>query len=243
MSVNKNHKKPGDRNYPVNKYLSRTALLLTLVLVVVLVLFTNVQPVQADENTYYTTGVTDGYIFDNNGAGAGVVWAVLIGQPGNTVVDGDGDALCGYVRSDSGSGDWRYVGRSFYSFDTSDIPVDAEITDAVLSVYGRGKSSSFSVHSWNLNVYEGTPADPESLVPGDFDAVLDTKLCDTAINYSVWNVAGYNDWTLNGDGLDVVNTAGFTTLTTRMEYDASGDVPAWEASKILTMQSYGKSVV
>jgi len=238
MIVNKNLKKPGDRKYPVNKYLSRTALLLTIVLLSYLLLFTGVQPVRADDSTFYSDSGSDAYTLDNNGAGAGDTWPVIIAQPGDTITDGESDSVSVYVRADSGAGDWRFTARGHYAFNTAPLPDGATVTGATFSLYGYNKANTFTLHTFEANIYEGDPADPTSMTADDHDAVSDTALSDSGFTFAGWNVAGYNTWTLNAAGLAAINKTGYTTISTRVEADADAEVPAWEASKTFLLYSY-----
>lgn len=123
---------------------------------------------------------------------------------------------------------WNVTTRSFFLFDTSSLGDDVYITSATLSIRGQnkaeGSSPLFDIITYVIETY---PASDTNLVAGDFDNYYDTHLCDSGINYDDWNTSGYNVYTLNQDGLDIINLNGVTKLGVMHQYDIDYSTPTW----------------
>lgn len=181
-----------------------------------------------DEDT--ETNTVDGYMEQRYSTGSGVSWATLISDPGNGSGDADNPGRAMYIAIDTVSSQYTVLIRSIFLFDTSPLGQDATISSAVFSLYGA------AAQTWNsmigtppdVNVYTSDPASNTAIVDGDFDSIGTTAQCDTAIGYSSWSTAAYNDFSLNATGIGNISLTGVTKFGTRnANYDVSGTPPTW----------------
>ncbi len=163
---------------------------------------------------------------------AGLTWGQIITAAGIGSNDSESILYCTYAKShDYLDGKWEWLYRSILLFDTSALPDGATIIAATLRIYGDSKEDTLSAAP-DINVYSSNPASDTVLEAGDFNSLGSTPLCDTPITYAGWNVAGYNDFTLNAAGLAAISKIGITKLGLRnANYDVAGVSPTWVADK------------
>jgi hypothetical protein len=127
--------------------------------------------------------------------------------------------LCGLSGYDS-------LRRYICTFDTSSISDTARITSATLYIRGYSKTND-QAGSWfpTINVVSSTPASNTEIVIGDYDQ-LGTSALSSAISYSSFSSSGWNSFSLNSTGLDLISKVGYTRLGIReMVYDAANSPP------------------
>lgn len=166
-----------------------------------------------------TTSV-DGSITRNTGSDE--TWATIHDATDGTSVEPSAvDGGCQiYAETEP---NYRAIVRSAYLFDTSALPDNAVISDAVYSNYGELKGHA--VWSPTVNVFASTPASNTDLVIGDYDQFGVTGF-STSQAISTLSITGYNDWTLNASGLAAISKTGITKLALReAAYDAPNSAP------------------
>lgn len=119
-----------------------------------------------------------------------------------------------------------YIYRGILYFDTSDIPNEATISAATLSLYGTGSDPDTD---FVLRVIDGSgigipcvSTDYESL----FNKTTSLGTFDTDAVGDDWANDDYNVITINATGLNVINKDGYTQFGLRSEEDISESSPA-----------------
>lgn len=124
------------------------------------------------------------------------------------------------------AGDGGYLAtRAFFTFDTAGtISSGNTISSATLSFYGSSKLNQQPL-TIALNIYGGTPADPNSYATGDFDQIGNTAF-SSDLAYADFNTAGYNDFTLNASGIAAIaKGTGYTVFaTSEVNYDTANRI-------------------
>ena len=180
---------------------------------------TTVYP-SVDGRTYYRSG----------GGGSGVNWATYqaAGGTAGQVSDSLTSDRLSILEADSGTDDWRVLGRGHFAFDTSGIDDTDDIDSAVMSLYGTTKTQLFT-EAPSLNLYSTTGVFTTSLVNTDHELAGATAY-STAISYASFSTSGYNDYTFNSAGLADISKTGYTRMVTRDVADATNVEPTWGAS-------------
>lgn len=162
------------------------------------------------------------------GGGSGISWADLVAGAGTAKNDVLAHLTFIYMECGSDTNRYYHLIRGIFLFDTSPLPDDAQIISATLSLYGVIK---IDAGNWlpDVNIYAAAPASNKALEAGDFDSLGSTPFCDTPIGYNDWNIAGYNDFVLNADGLAAISKTGVTKFGARnANYDVAGVAPIWQ---------------
>lgn len=132
----------------------------------------------------------------------------------NSVIGVSGTGLTVMVDNTGGA---YYVDRALFAFDTSAIPDAATITSATLEIYVSAGSSPAGLDIY-LDLVTAAPADPTSLVVGDYDSFGTTRL--TASSLNVWPATGTaRTFTLNAAGLAAISKTSYTSLFVIMAND------------------------
>ncbi|MCP4610647.1 MAG: hypothetical protein GY845_18205, partial [Planctomycetes bacterium] len=169
------------------------------------------------------TSSVDGYVWRTSAG----TWSSLVNGVGNGCSD---TALTPSIQiAGNATTSWfNGLYRSIFTFDTSSLPNDCTINSATLSIYGRSKGDDASIDP-HFNIYSCTPTNIASLMGTDFNLANwgSTALCDTSIDYSSWNLSGYNDFALNASGLALISKTGTSKFGAReASYDAPNSSPA-----------------
>jgi hypothetical protein len=158
-------------------------------------------PILVDTNIYYSS-TADGYV--SNDGGTGVSWATVRGAADGTQTADAGSDYGAAMRSEyyNAKEDTFLITRSFFYFDTSNLPDAATVTGAVLKLYG------FDHAATDVSAQKGSQAD--SLTTADYDAF-------TGLEYGhvSWATVQYNSITFNPTGRSDVNKTGTTKICTR----------------------------
>jgi len=133
--------------------------------------------------------------------------------------------------TNSSSNTWKNLSRLIFQFDTSNIPDDASISSATLSLMSYMKQDWLALSAnFALNVYGCSPASATAIVAGDYDSFDTpiTKFSDTDMTYASVVDEAYNDFELNGTGLAAIDVDGITKyMIMESYYDVGGNTPAW----------------
>lgn len=118
--------------------------------------------------------------------------------------------------------------RSYYYFDTSDLPDSATITAGSLNLYGQNDNSATD---FSLQIQSGMPTYPsDPLVKADYDQSFYAGNGGTLSTAGGYSTIGYNTITLSAAGLLMVNTTGDTKLCVRSDQDIIADTPLSDES-------------
>jgi len=203
----------------------------------------SIQEALAATATFYPdpdpeTSSVDGMVEQYQGTSTGVSWAILRTGFGTGAVDSVSSENCFYVASHSStSNTWIRLRRSIFLFDTSALPDSAVISAAILSIRGAPKYDGLGITP-NINVYSAAPASDIGLVAGDFDSLGSTAF-STAISYANWITNGYNNFTLNSNGIAAISKTDVTKFGLRnAQYDVSGTAPTWSAGAYTELGCY-----
>lgn len=168
----------------------------------------------------------------------GITWPEIRDGAGNYAYDSTAnEGAPAYISSRNTTDRWGNLIRSIFLFDTSSLPDDAEILDAGLSLYGYAKQDQLGITP-DANIYSSNPASNTALVPADYTS-LGTTPFSTAIPYASWNTGGYNDFTLNSEGLAAISKTGVSKYGARNpSHDVANLEPGWQAGKSSFLQCY-----
>jgi len=131
-------------------------------------------------------------------------WASAYG--GNSPSADSANAYMGSIYSDP----WYLCNHFYINFDTSDIPDDATIDSATLSLYGRDDQSDTDftlevyAHNWGDTLETG-----DWLIPGDFSGL--TRVAYKSTSGGISNSA-YTDFSSDAAFLTNISKTGFTRL-------------------------------
>ena len=163
-------------------------------------------PISIDTNTYYSS-TKDGYISKSDLD----IWAdTRSASSGGYLSDNDAYGANSIAGTSSKH---FYIHRSFFYFDTSDLPTAASITAATFSLYGYGTSESA------VSVQKGTQAD--TLTLADFD-----NFSGSEYGHVTWGTGAYKDISFNTQGKSDIQKDGTTKLCAReYTHDYSNSEP------------------
>ena len=144
----------------------------------------------------------------------------------------DGDTYMGMqIYAANVEDKWYDLARSIILFDTTAIPVAANIVSAELRVRCSGKGFTSSGWGPDFTIVGSYPFKDTELIPLDYGHLYNTPLADI----KTWNdfrVGYYTTFTLNSVGLSSLNPGGITKLGFREnKYDNSGLHPTWQSGK------------
>lgn len=115
------------------------------------------------------------------------------------------------------------IKRSFFSFDTSQLPDSATITDAAFNFYVTLLApSSDNV----INLYEGRQSNPESLTLNDYGSCPNPQPNseDLLSQVNLNQTDHYNKWVIMAlSDQNIINKTGYTSLCLRQSSDGSGN--------------------
>lgn len=132
-----------------------------------------------------------------------------------TAVQDDQAFLLSYIRASNVSNQYGSLYRSFILFDTSSLTAGATISSVVLSVVGQLKDSGLG--SPNLHVAGATTASNTALATGDFANRGTTSFGN--VTYASFSTSGYNDITLDANGIANVSKTGVSKFSLQLSWD------------------------
>ena len=153
-------------------------------------------------------------------------WSALIASDGNGSDDSctNGSIQIGGHQTPSV---YSSLWRPIFLFDTSAIPDDATIESAVLSLYGNSKGNHVSMAA-TFNLFAVDPSSNTALIDSDFTRANWTPGVPlaTEITYDNYDVSGYNDFTLNAEGIEAIDKTGVSKFGgMEAAFDATGIKP------------------
>ncbi|MDD2904515.1 MAG: proton-conducting transporter membrane subunit [Syntrophales bacterium] len=111
------------------------------------------------------------------------------------------------------------IWRSVLYFDLTNVPTDATVTSATVSLYGYSDNSTTD---FNITVVAGDAAETP-LSSLDYDDLGNESF--GTLNSANWSVGQYNNILLNGDGRENIICGGITQLGLRSEEDINASAP------------------
>jgi PKD repeat protein len=115
--------------------------------------------------------------------------------------------------------------RGLVTWDTSDIPNDAIISSAVVSVYGISKHQDLG--TFNFSVIDATPYNKSAYIESDYDKTTFTRMASD-IPFASFNNEGWNEFTLNPLGLTHISKTGLTTFMFTHSADVDNSSLTWK---------------
>lgn len=160
-----------------------------------------------------TTSV-DGFV--ENYADPGVFATMNAASAGTSI--NDSATYLTAQNSKPGAADFN-LQRAFVLFDTSALTASANISSAVVSIYGTFKADA---NTDSLRLVASTPASNTALVTGDWDQLGTTALASD-ITLASFSTTGYNDFTMSD--LTAVSKTSITKLGFRTTKDIAATAP------------------
>lgn len=172
----------------------------------------------------------DGSAVRSVGVGSGANWATFRAAAGTTFQDNAATGLDAFTIADTGTDNWRFLGRGFFLFDTSALPDADTVTAATFSIFGStvngGKVDNFDL---TLAMVDSTPASNTALAASDYGNIGSTRQADSDIDITSWSDSAYNDWTLNATGRASISKTGVTKFGVRFGEDLDNTAPTWSS--------------
>ena len=157
--------------------------------------------------------------------GYDAIWSTHRSATGNSLGDGTTFTKIRTVLGGSSGTNYWGIGRIITLFNTSSLGTQSIINSAILSLFGSSKSNPLGLATPQaLAVVASNPASNTTLVGSDY-ATLGSVRFATDISYNNWSTVGYNDFTLNANGLAAINKTGISKFGFRSDYDLDNVAP------------------
>lgn len=129
------------------------------------------------------------------------------------------------VRTNTATDKFDRLSRGFILFDTSALPDNAVITNAVLSVAGDNKNNYF-VEPVSIALVSSNPNSNTNLIAGDYQTIGSVRFSDD-IAFDDILIGSYNDFVLNSSGISAIDKEGISKFGLRSDWDLDNTPPAW----------------
>ena len=165
----------------------------------------------------------DGFV--QRGVAGGETWAAIHDALSGTGVNSSYPTADPRLLRLSG-GKWRYLIRRYQLFNTSPIPADATILEAILHSYLTAFTNNFP-QTPSINVYASNPASNTVLALGDYSKVSAVAFCDTPVFQNQVTPPQWITHLFNSAGKTAVGKGigGMTKLSVRLCWDADSNPP------------------
>lgn len=156
----------------------------------------------------------------------GESWASIRGGEGNFAdTTGTSHGLF-LIQTSETSNQFSVNRRTIFIFDTSSIPDTDVLNSGVLSFYGTAKGDDDG-NLPTMGIVSAAPASDVALVAGDYVGFGGVEF-STRKTYAVWSTTGFNDFTLDRNGLNNVSKTNTTKFGVKEgKYDIDGGTPSW----------------
>lgn len=186
--------------------------------------------VYPDSNPESST--VDGLVYKSSGGDFS--WADIRNEPALAANDSATSDNILLIGTSSNSGQWKYLLRSYFLFDTSSLGAGATITAATFDFYANSKTEGIA--SQSIVLVGSTPASNTALTTNDYDQTGSTAYSSTKTVASV-TTSAYNSLTLNATGLAAIDKTGITKLACRCESDRANSEPTWASNTTTTINA------
>lgn len=162
---------------------------------------------------YGDVNFVDGFVENS-----GTTWSTVHNAATGSAATVDTNGTNGQVQTFLYLGTTYYIRRGFYCWDTSSIGAGSTITAASFFI-------KLSNHSGAplMNVVQGSQANANTLVTGDFDAFGTTRFSTDASNT---NDGTYQEFVLNASGIAAIQKAGTTKFVLTRDNDIDNSAPS-----------------
>ena len=125
--------------------------------------------------------------------------------------------------------------RSIALFDTSSLTTSASISSATIGAYGWGKTNALGSADWHVG--SATPASNTTLAASDYGNCGTTSF--GSIAYASFSTSGYNDITLDSNGLGNISKTGVSKFSFQLSWDINNSFTgSWANSAISNFDNY-----
>lgn len=163
-------------------------------------------------------------------------WATIVSSAGNSAND-SATINNWYCVAGSTSSRFNTLRRYITLFDTSSIDDAESVDSATYSPYVKSKPSN--ALSMSVNVVSCNPASNTSVASSDYNIARwgSTKFSSDVTVASVVS-SGYQDFTLNTDGLANITTSGVSKFGVRFTQDIDNSAPSWSSGGVTQVEQY-----
>ena len=167
------------------------------------------------------------------GTGEDANWSTMRTAEGNAVRLSQDKTWCGMTEAindipDTYDDHWR----ALVTWDTSDIPDDATITSAIVSVYGAPHKMN-ELGTVDFSIIDADPTNPLVYTGGDYSRTTFTRMADD-IPFNSFTIVDYpptivtsNNLSLNPSGISHISKTGLTTFMFTHSADVDKSSLTW----------------
>lgn len=126
----------------------------------------------------------------------------------------------------STSNQYSELRRFIALFNTASLTASANISSAVLSLFGTGKTNGLG--DPDLHIASSTPASNTTLATGDYSNVGSTSFGN--VTYAGFSTVAYNDITLDSNGIANISKTGVSKFSALLSWDINNSFTgAWSS--------------
>lgn len=165
--------------------------------------------------------------------GVDQTWANIIAGAGNSSDASGSAANVVNIQASATANQWATNSRGILLFDTSALTANANISNAVLSLYGNAKLDLLGITP-NIDIYTSTPASNTAIVDADYGQTGNvSQTGGNPISYAGWTLSAYNDFTFDATGISNISKTGVSKFAAKnANYDVAASAPTYTASLI-----------
>ena len=166
--------------------------------------------------------------------------STLRAAAGNNIVRTNASSsACGLeTTASTTTGNFRYMSRGIFTFDTRDIPEGATIVSATLTFTRSGGNNQLG--DFEICLVSANPASATSHAATDYANVGETEFAPR-VTFSEWGYLTEHTYTLNGDGRAYIKKGQYTSFAVRTGWDLdnsfTGTWGAYKWSEVLVYAS------
>lgn len=194
----------------------RGIFILAVVLFASMLVFLPVLDAEASDSTYFTYDYYDGSVSRTSA----VSYADCRTGDGDTV---DYGGTGWYVGQDLSGSDYT-IWRGCLYFDTTTLSERANISSAVVKLYG--KTDNDAGNACDLTLYRGSELDTPPSIDDYAELLNETSARSNTLAAADFDDAGWNTFTLNADGIGDLVSGGVTKFCIRASDDVGDSAPA-----------------
>jgi len=159
----------------------------------------------------------------------GVPWADLYYGSYNLGASDNETTVSVKVQASEEDPNWEEITRGIVTFYTENLPDNAEISSAILSLYsGVGASGDELSMGFEVNIYQGITFSNTSIGGNRFVYNTYTTAFSSNISTTTWGSSGYKDFTLNSSGISNISKTGVSKFAVKSNIDVNNSPPSWQ---------------